>query len=129
MRAFADIVNSFEDFVAYGGADEEQIIQAESALHLEFNADYKAFLKQYGAACSNGHEIMGICNSKRLDVVENTLREKQKNPNIQDNMYLIENMGIDDVLIWQTREGMIYQTSGNSVPKKLSNNLCEYINF
>lgn len=127
MKKFTDIIREYEDFTAVGGASNEQIKEAEEELGLKFSKEYKEFLKEYGAACANGHEFLGICDSKRLNIVEGTLKAKKKNDNVPEDMYLIEDVGIDKILTWQNAKGELFQTVGKGEIERLEVELCEYV--
>ena len=127
MKKFTDIIKEYEDFTAVGGASNEQIKEAEEELGLKFSKEYKEFLKEYGAACANGHEFFGLCESKRLNIIDATLKAKKKNEAISDELYLIEDMGIDKILTWQNEKGELFQTVGRGEPVKLEVKLCEYV--
>ncbi len=127
MKKFTDIIKEYEDFTAVGGASNEQIKEAEEELGLKFSKEYKEFLKEYGAACANGHEFLGICDSKRLDIVDATLKAKKKNELISDEMYLIEDVGIDKILTWQNSDGKLFQSVGKGEPEPIKMNLAEYV--
>lgn len=42
-------------------------------------------------------------------------------------MYAIEQVHIDDIVIWQSESGEVYQTVGDSKPEKIANSIIEYI--
>lgn len=42
-------------------------------------------------------------------------------------MYVIENTGIDVIIIWQDENGSIYKTNYDSKPKKIAASLADYI--
>ena len=78
----------------------------------------------------NGHSLTGISNSKQLDVVENTLREKKIDNRISDDLYVIENTTMDGIIIWQTKNRMIYESSFTGIRiicKSLSDYLENYV--
>ncbi len=127
MKKFKDIVKDYEDFTAVGGAQDEQIKNAEEELGLKFSKEYKDFLKEHGAACANGHEFLGICESKRLNIIDATLKAKKKNETVSDDLYLIEDVGIDKILTWQNADGKLFQTVGKGAPELLEINLTEYV--
>ena len=127
MKRFADIIKEYGDFAAFGGVSDKQIKAVEQELGLNFSKEYKEFLKEYGAACANGHEFLGICDSKRLNIVEGTVKARKKNGNIPENLYLIEDIGIDRILIWQNATGKMYQTIGKGEPTELDVILQEYV--
>ena len=85
-------------------------------------------IKEYGAVTFSGHELTGICNSKRLNVVDVTKEERKYNK-VPEDWYVIEQANIDDIVIWQDTNGAVYQTMPNKKPIKLCNSLLEYIDF
>ena len=74
-----------------------------------------------------GHELTGICDKKRLDVVRNTREERELNPFVPDDWYVLENAGIDGIIIWQDKTGRIYQTMPNGQKEYIANSLAEYL--
>ncbi len=128
MKKFKDIVREYEDFVSLGEVSESEIKAAETELGIEFDSEYKAFIKAYGAASANAHEFMGICKSKRLNIIAGTSKARKQNANVPDDLYLIEDVGVDKILTWQNKKGELFQTVGKSEPEKLEVDLCEYVN-
>ena len=41
--------------------------------------------------------------------------------------YVLEQANIDGIVLWQDKEGNVYQTMPSSVPKKICGSLAEYI--
>ena len=80
-------------------------------MSLSFSKDYKLYLSRCGFATYEGHELTGICKAKRLNVVDVTINERTISPNIPENWYVIEQLNIDGIVIWQSGTGDIYQTS------------------
>ncbi|MGN0471130.1 MAG: SMI1/KNR4 family protein [Acutalibacteraceae bacterium] len=126
MKLF-DIFNTTDDLLAGHGVDNTAIDNAEKSLSLSFSIEYRSYLEIYGIVAVNGHELTGISNSKRTNVVNVTLEERCRNDNIQNDWYVVEQANIDGIVIWQTETGFIYQTSPNLMPKKICNSLAEYI--
>lgn len=120
-------MKEYDDFAAFGGANENQIKAAEDELGLKFSKEYKEFLKEYGAASVNGHEFLGICASKRLNIVEGTIKAREQNKNVPSDLYLIEDVGIDKILTWQNSDGQLFQTVGKGEPELLETKLAEYV--
>lgn len=116
-----------DDFIMIGPVSAEDIREAEVQLGLTFAEEYKEYLEQCGVASANGHEFTGLVNSKRLNVVSVTLAEKEKNPSVGDDFYVIENLGIDKIITWQDSNGNLYQTVDTGNPKKLSMSFAEYL--
>lgn len=116
-------------FKALSRASQEQIAEAQKTLGLEFSCEYNEYLSELGIATFDGHELTGICSSKRLSVVDVTISEREKNPNTPADWYVIEQANIDGIVIWQSGAGEIYQTMPGASPMKLCNSLSEYIDL
>jgi hypothetical protein len=127
MNNIVDVFRSFEDFVSMNGASDTEVEKAQQELSVTFAEDYKEYLRAFGSASANGHEFTGIIQSKRLSVVEATKNAKAKNPCLPKNLYLIEDTGIDRILIWQDEKGILYQTVGTNNPEPLKGSFAEYV--
>jgi hypothetical protein len=127
MTGFLKALQEKNGFVSMVAATEEQIQNAQSQLGVLFSKEYRAYVNTFGIAAYEGHELTGIGKSSRLNVVNATLEEKEKNPNIPSDWYVIEQLHIDDVSIWQSGTGEVYQLVPGSAPVKICNSLVEYI--
>ena len=114
----------FKSYIAGTAAD---ISKAEEKLKLSFSAEYKQYLLKCGFATYDGHEITGICKAKRLNVVDVTIMEREYTEIIPSDWYVIEQLNIDAIVIWQSSSGEIYQTSPNTEPEKICESLADYI--
>ncbi|WP_311487361.1 SMI1/KNR4 family protein [uncultured Anaerococcus sp.] len=124
-----DIIKTLKyapDFIGGTGRTEAEIESAEKELGINFAPDYKTYLKEIGLACFDGHELTGICEDLRLDVVHVTKDQWENNPEAK-NYYVIEEANIDGIVIWQDFSGKIYMTEGNSKPKLIADSLAAYI--
>lgn len=125
----ADIVKLIQeqpDLYVLDGASEEEIAQSERVLDLRFDTNYRRYTATFGAASFAGHELTGVCKSKRLSVVNVTIAERN-NTKVPPDWYVLEQANIDGIVLWQNSEGTIYQTEHNTKPKKLCDSLEEYI--
>lgn len=129
MRDYVEKLKAKKNFRMLSGVSENMIEQAEAKLELRFSAEYIKFLFSCGVAMADGHEFVGLGSSKRLDVVENTLEERNMNPKVPMKLYVVEQTGIDGIVIWQSSSGEVYKTEPNKVPKKICNSLLEYIDM
>lgn len=129
MKNIIDILKSKPFFDSYAGASADDIKKAETELSLTFTDEYKQYLAAFGEASYEGHELTGICVTKRLHVVDVTKEEREQNPQVLSNWYVVEQLNIDDAVIWQTPSGEIYQTIPEATPLKLCGSLSEYINL
>ena len=106
---------------------EQDIDAAEKTLGLNFAEEYRTYTKKFGAISANGLELTGVVSAPRLNVVNVTTSEKSLNDNIHDDMYVIENTGIEGVLMLQNNKGEIFSIAPNSKPEKKFDSLAEYL--
>ena len=128
MHSISEFLKSFSDYIGAKGCHENEIKEAEESLVLSFSNDYRTYLKEIGLACFNGRELTGITRNNRLNVVDITKENRNKEYNVPKDWYVIEETHIDGIVIWQDSSGTIYATMPNSKPKKIANSLFEYLN-
>lgn len=120
------VLRSKEDLIASKGVEDDIINRAEKKLSIKFAPDYRKYLSNFGLAMFGGHEITGLGKDKRINVVDVTLSERERNSET-NVLYVIEQTNIDSIVIWQSSKGTIYKTIGSSKPSKIFNSLIEYI--
>ena len=128
MENIIEVLKASDDLSAGKGASAEQIDAASKSLNLEFAEDYLMYLREYGLAYVNGHELTGIGIIPRNDVVTVTL-EKRKLPHVEAipaDWYVIEDTNIDSIVVWQSSKGLVYMESPGSI-KQLYASMAEYI--
>lgn len=116
-------------FFFKGKVNHDEIRKAEKSLNVVFSQEYVDYVAEYGFITCRGHELTGICQAKRLNVVDVTIEERENKPGIPQNLYVIEQTHIDDIVIWQNASGTIFQTDGESVPRVIAKSLKEYLNI
>jgi len=124
--SFVDKLRQFPNLVSYGKADLKAIEAAENTLDLCFAPEYKEYLSEFGAASVEGYEFTGLVDLKFLNVVDVTSRLRKNNPSL-DKMYVVEEVHVDGLVIWQDEAGQVYQTIPGSLPQKIANTLSEYL--
>ena len=122
-----ELLMSMPDYIGGKGCSQDEIDECEKKLGLKFAADYREYLLTVGLACFENIELTGICKSARLNVVSATLREKESDDSIPKNYYLINDCGIDGLLIWQSSSGKVYMTSPTSRKRKIAESFEEFI--
>ena len=108
-------------------ASENAIAEAEKKLGLVFASDYREYLGNYGIAAYDGHELTGITQSPRLNVVDVTRQEGARFDSIPKGCYVIERTGVEEIIVWQSESGEIYYSSPNVPLTKMCGSLAEYI--
>lgn len=128
MTKFVEILQVYDDFVSLDKkACATEIENAEKQLGLFFSEEYREYTGRFGAASADGHEFTGVVDISRLSVVQSTNYERERNLNIPSNLYVIEKLGIDGIIIWQDQNGLIYKTVGQGNVDVIARNLVEYM--
>lgn len=127
MINIVDALKDIPGYIGSNGRTEEEISEAERKLGIPFAKDYRAYLKEIGLACFDGHEFTGLTKTARLNVVSVTKEQRQYFDKAALLWYVIEEVGIDGIIIWQSSNGTVYATAPNSGAKKIANSLSEYI--
>lgn len=127
MKDIIQTINNLENMRFIKPVSMEQIIKAEKELDVNFADDYIKYVKKYGVISAKGIELTGVTNYKRLSVVSVTKRERNINPNIPANMYVIENIAIGGIIVLQDKMGKVYTVTPSKIPKLICNSLSEYI--
>ncbi|MDY4675121.1 MAG: SMI1/KNR4 family protein [Treponema sp.] len=127
MTMIIQAIKSLEDLLPLKSATEIQINDAEKQLGIKFSSEYREYLHEFGAIMADGIELSGIAKSEHRNVVSLTKKEWELNPKIPHTMYVVENAGVDGIIIWQDTNGLIYQSRPFMEPKKIAESLAEYI--
>ncbi len=109
------------------GVPVEVLTEAEEKLGLRFSEEYRAILREYGTILVDDHEIVGLGSSNRLDVVYNTLTERTINNDFPADQYVVEETGMDGIVITQDSKGNIYQFLRNAPLQRIAGSLSEYL--
>ena len=124
MSNIIETLKNCSDYIGGTGRTEEEIKSTEKQIGVEFASDYRSYLKEIGLACFDGHELTGICNSARLNVSDVTTAQREQYPEAC-SWYVIEQTNIDGIIIWQSSDGIVYQTAPGSRTRKIFNSLTE----
>lgn len=127
MKNIIDIINGKENLYFGKPASAEEIMRAEQELQLCFDKEYKEYVLRCGVISYGSHELTGICPYSRLDVVSVTKEERENNPLVPADSYVIEQTHIDRIVIWQNSRGEILQTGIGTEPKTIEKSLSDYI--
>ena len=126
MKDIIDVLSSMEDFDCLNGVSKEEINEAEKDLDLSFAEDYKKYLIKFGLASADGHEFTGIVKSNRLNVVDVTIRLKKIFSGLPKDSYVIEELNIDGIVIFQDSAGHIYEATSEGT-KRIAESFSEYL--
>ena len=122
-----DTIKLMPNYIGSNGRTEKEIDKAEKVLGISFAKDYREYLKEIGLACFDGHELTGLTKTERLNVVYVTREHREQIGKDVSSWYVIEEAGIDGIVLWQSSNGTVYETAPNSKSKKIAKSLAEYI--
>ncbi len=125
MSDIITVIGGLNGLISLQGASKESVEYAEQTLGLSFAADYRRYLEKYGVISARHIEITGLTESKRLNVVDTTLTMRQKNQ-LPPDMYVVEDPGIEDILMLQNCKGEIFEFQNHQI-KKVYNSLADYL--
>lgn len=122
-----DLIKQGNVSFVFASMTKAQINQAEKELNVNFAKEYADYVAEFGVAIFDGHELTGLCDGKRLDVVRITQEQRNLNKNIPDDWYVVECVDVDCIVIWQNSKGAVYAAVPNSKAKKIANSISEYL--
>lgn len=120
------IMSNLEDLRFLKPATEAEVKAAEKELGVTFAEDYREYVLKYGVISARGIELTGVTTAKRLDVVSVTKTEREMS-NIPKNMYVIENVAIDGIVVLQNTSGEVFSIAPHEPLKRICSSLSEYV--
>ena len=124
--SFVETIKMKTDYIGANGRTDAEIAEAEKELGIKFAKDYHEYLKKIGLACFAGHELTGLTNTDRLNVVSVTKELRKQSEEICALWYVVEDVGLDGIIIWQNSDGVLYATAPNTNAKMVADSLSEY---
>lgn len=126
MHKIVSELKNISDLDCLSGCSEEQILEAENTLKIKFPSDFVEYVKEFGVISFYGTEWTGLNVKGYLNVVETTLEFREVYKNTLDNYFVIENIGIDNVITVVNEKGEVFEFQ-NGVVNKIGNSLVDYL--
>lgn len=120
-------IKSMTGMASAKGASVEDIEKAQADLHLLFANEYKEYLKEFGAVSANGLEMTGLNVSPRINVVNVTAFAREQQPQFPKDMYVIENIAVDGILVLQNNVGDIFEWLPSGTYRKIYDCIERYL--
>lgn len=127
MSNIIQVIEGLEHLRSLTPATKLDVLNAEFDLGLKFADEFKEYVLKYGVISAKRVEITGVCEFPRLSVVNVTVKEREFNNNIPDDMYVIESTGFEGMVILQNSKGEIFSLVPNGMPKKIFETLADYL--
>ncbi len=98
------------------GCSVEQVMEAEKQLGLWFADEYRNYVLKYGAISFGSQEFTGLNVEPYINVIDVTLQERGLRDKLPPDYYVVQQLGIEGLVILQHQCGAVYQMdeSGNS---------------
>ena len=125
MEDIISILQGKEDLLAGKGCTDDEIMEAENALGIHFADEYKAYLKRYRIVAFDGHELTGLESSARTNIVSVTQEERRRNKKVPTNMYVIERVNVEEIIIWQSEDGDVFYSVPDKEPERIKSSMAE----
>lgn len=122
-----ELIQPSNDIEISGGKSEPEVKQAQEKLGLKFSEEYREYLLKFGTLTFDGHELTGLSEAPWTNVVNVTLKQRELHPHIPKDWYVVEEAHIDDIIMWQSGTGEIYQSSYSSKPLKICDSFEAYL--
>ena len=126
MTNVTNELKKISDLVSTKGASNEQIVEAQNKLSLEFPTDFIEYLKEFGLVNFYGVEWQGVNGPDYLNVVKSTLEARETYPDFPVNMFILEDLGFDGFLILVDTKGSVYEWKYGTC-KKIYPSMEEYL--
>lgn len=127
MSKVIEIIKNLNNLISLKPATMDEVEDVEIDLALPLAEDYKEYLLTFGAIIADDVELTGVAKSKNRNVVQVTKREWAVNDQIGHKLYVIENVGIDGIIIWQDGSGTVYESRPNHSATKIAESLADYL--
>ena len=99
MTNVTNELKKISDLVSTNGASNEQIVEAQNKLSLEFPTDFIEYLKEFGLVTFYGVEWQGLNGPDYLNVVKSTLEARETYPDFPVNMFIPSELTLKPCLI------------------------------
>jgi hypothetical protein len=129
MSEIVEIINKLPglDILEPTDSIREDIQKAEEELELSFAEEYKEYVSTFGEISCERLELTGISKNDVNNVVEMTFINRDTNPEVPSDLYVIQDMAIGGIVYWQDSSGTIYVTEYEDPPEVVAGSLVEFL--
>ena len=116
-----------DDLITGNKTTKSVIENAELDLGVRFADEFRAILEAFGFVMLGSHRLLGITKIEANHVVFVTKEHRKSNAVIPEDYYVIEELDIDGITIWQSPDGDIFEVIPNTKPRKIANSIVDYL--
>lgn len=125
-----DLINTLaskaDDFFSCGEVESSKITQAEKILGVEFAEEFVEYAQKFGAMELDNVEYCGIVDFRNVSTIVRT-QSMREFPDFPMDCYVIESLGIDNIVIVQKADGKVYQYAPGEDLEYVANSFGEYL--
>lgn len=126
MSSIIEKIGNIEKLYHSKGCTFKQIRDAQSELGLTFPEEYIDIIKKYGAISFYGTEWTGLNVDDYLNVVSSTKKEREINNSFPTDCFVLENQGIDGLIVISNEAGEIFSFQYSRI-KKIYDSISSYL--
>ena len=126
MSSIVEKINKIDKLYHTKGCAFKQIKEAQEALGITFPEEYMDIVKEYGAISFYGTEWTGLNVDDYLNVVSVTKQEREMNNYFPAGCFVLENQGIDGLIVICNEEGQVFSLQYSMV-KKIHDSISNYL--
>lgn len=108
MSRIVEKIKSISKMYHVTGCTTRQLMEAQSALGIEFPEEFIDYVKEFGAISFYGTEWTGLNVDGYINVVEVTKQEREMNSSFPNDCFVIENLGIDGLISIVNQKGQVF---------------------
>lgn len=119
------IKNNDCDYI--GKVDIDIINEAQEKLDIKFPEEIIEYISEFGVLSYGSNEINGLGTNSYLNIVKATQNARQNFTKFPDELFVIQDIGINDLLILADEFNNIYEWNGYSY-KLIFNSFYDFLN-
>lgn len=126
MSSIVEKIKKIDKLYHAKGCTFKQIKEAQEALGITFPEEYIDIVKEYGAISFYGTEWTGLNVDDYLNVVFVTKQEREMNSDFPTECFVLENQGIDGLIVICNEEGQVFSLQYSKV-EKIHDSISSYL--
>lgn len=126
MSLIIEKIGKIEKLYHAKGCAHKQIKEAQAELGITFPEEYLDIVKEYGAISFYGTEWTGLNVDDYLNVVSVTKQEREMNSAFPSDCFVLENQGIDGLIVICNEAGEIFSLQYSKI-EKIHDSISSYL--
>lgn len=126
MSEIIEKISKIEKLYHGKGCSHQFIEDAQQELGIKFPKEYVDVVEKYGAISFYATEWTGVNEEDYLDVVTVTKQERSLNASIPSDCFVLENQGIEGLIVVANELGQVFSIQSSEV-RKIYDTIEEYL--